>query len=178
MDLQGHLKCYNCYIPATAKPMTTKFSRQARLEELTQMELTKQVLVTSSCKYHAAKLKHTISSYRVSLTTKLESMLTYLKNMNMNKNLWSRGLARSCMWHTKTIIPSLPQFLWPPSFVGWWICLSGSYSCYPTHVIKKTIISRLPRCLLLPDFAEMWRGTTQKVAWRCNYVILRNNAPN
>ena len=36
-------------ISISVGPMTTKFSKQVHVEELTQMRLTKQVLVTSSC---------------------------------------------------------------------------------------------------------------------------------
>ena len=56
--------------------MTTKFDKQVRLGELTQMRLTKKVLVTSSRQDHVKN-----STTRVSMVTKLGSMVTYLDRL-------------------------------------------------------------------------------------------------
>ena len=38
------------------------------------------------------------------------------------------------MWETKTVLFPIPQCLWPPNLVGWWLTLSGSHpSNHLTH---------------------------------------------
>ena len=63
-------------IPIFIRPMTTKSGKQVHLEELTQMSLTQQVLMTLSPQNHMRDSKHYISITRVPMTTKLGRMIT------------------------------------------------------------------------------------------------------
>ena len=50
------------------KPIIAKFGKQLHLQDLAQMRLIKQLLVTLSHQYHVTKLKH-ISTIGVSMVT-------------------------------------------------------------------------------------------------------------
>ena len=57
-------------ISISIRPMNTKFDKQVYLQDLPQMRLIKQVLVTSLRQDHATTLKHSISTTRVPMATK------------------------------------------------------------------------------------------------------------
>ena len=61
--------------------MTTKFGKQVNLQELTQIRLIKQVLVTSSHQDHVTNENHYISTTTVPMTTKLGRMVIYLDGL-------------------------------------------------------------------------------------------------
>ena len=54
--------------------MATKFGKQVYLEELTQMNLFKKMLVTSSTQDYLTNSKHYISTISVTMATKLGKM--------------------------------------------------------------------------------------------------------
>ena len=60
------------------RPMATKFDKQLYLQDLPQMRLIKQFLVTSLHQDHVINLKHYISTTREPMATKLGRMVTYL----------------------------------------------------------------------------------------------------
>ena len=64
-------------ISISLRTMTTKFSKHLHLEELTQMILVEQMLVTLKRQDHVTRQKH-ISTTRVPMITKLGRMVTYL----------------------------------------------------------------------------------------------------
>ena len=70
------------------RPMNTKFDKQVYLQDLPQMRLIKQVLVTSLRQDHATTLKHSISTTRVPMATKLGRMVTYLDMLLPIKSTW------------------------------------------------------------------------------------------
>ena len=55
--------------------MATKFGKQVQLEELIQMKLIKQALVTPSRQDHVTSWKH-MSAKKASMATKLGRMVT------------------------------------------------------------------------------------------------------
>ena len=77
-------------ISISIRPMITKFGKQVHPQELTQMRLIKQVLVTSLCQYNLTYYKHYISTTRVLVATKLGTMVTYLDGLMTVKSnyLW------------------------------------------------------------------------------------------
>ena len=85
-------------------------------------------LITWSCKVTWANENYFVSTTRVTLTTKLCRMVSYLNGLLPIKShefliTWSCETT----WKTKTIISIIPQCLWPPNLVGWWVTLSGNY---------------------------------------------------
>ena len=75
-------------ISISIRPMTTKFDKQVYLQDLPQMRLIKQVLVTSLRQDHVTTLKHSISATRVPMATKLGRMVTYLDMLLPLKSTW------------------------------------------------------------------------------------------
>ena len=64
-------------ISISIRPKNPKFGRQIHLQELNQMTVFQQVLVTLLRQYHGTNLKH-ISTTKVLLGTKFGSTVTYL----------------------------------------------------------------------------------------------------
>ena len=76
-----------------------------------------------------AALTHRVTTFRVSMATNSNRMMTYLQGFlpiksNHTLIMWSSGI----IWQTKTITSPMPQYLWPPSLAVWGLILSG-----PTH---------------------------------------------
>ena len=67
-------------ISISTRLKTTKFGKKVHLQELNQMRLIKQVLVTSSRQGHVTN-KKLISTTRLSNATKLGKMVTYLDGL-------------------------------------------------------------------------------------------------
>ena len=87
--------------------MATKFGKQVDLEELTQMNLFKQLLVTSSSQDHLTNSKHYISTISVTMATKLGRM--YLDELLPIKSRDAYKVMQDQMAEKKPIIFLLPQ---------------------------------------------------------------------
>ena len=72
--------------------------------------------------------KYYTSTTTRSMCTKFGRMITYNKGLPPI-NLCDPFISWSCkiMWQIKTIISPLPQRLWLPKFVRWWLTLSNSH---------------------------------------------------
>ena len=77
------------------------------------------------------------------MTTKLGRMVTYFEGLLTIRSLiplitWCCKVT----WQTKTIISPIPQCLWPPNLLGWWLTLScsdpQSYSTLWSHDSAKS----------------------------------------
>ena len=88
------------------RPMATKFGKQVDLEELTQMNLFKQLLVTSSTQDHLTNSKHYISTISVTMATKLGRM--YLDRLLPTKSRDAYKVMRDQVAEKKPIIFLLP----------------------------------------------------------------------
>ena len=91
------------------KPTASKFGKQVYLEELTQMNLFLQILVTSSNQDHLTNWKHYIPTINVTMATKLGRMYRDgLLPIKPHDALitWSCEIK----WQNKTIIFLLPRF--------------------------------------------------------------------
>ena len=116
---------YNIYI--SISPMTTEFGRQVHLQELTQIRLIKQVLMTSSRQNNVTNLKHYICTTSVPLRTELSRMVTYLDRLLSIKPYnhlitWPFKIT----WKTKTFLSLPPHSLWQPNVARWWLTLRAS----------------------------------------------------
>ena len=99
-------------ISISIRSMTTKFGKQVHLEQLSQIRLIKQVLVTSSHQDQVTNWKH-ISTTTVPMATRLGKKATYLDGVLSIKShdplvTWSSVIT----WQTKIIISPLPHCLW------------------------------------------------------------------
>ena len=92
--------------------MITKFHKQVHLQDLTQLRLIKQLLVTSLRQDHVTNGKHRPSTTRVPMATKLGRMITYLDGLLPIKS-HDPLITCSCK-----IISPIPQCLWPPNLAG------------------------------------------------------------
>ena len=77
--------------------MTTKCGKQVHLEDLTQVRLIKQVLVTSTGQDYVTSENYYIFTTTMPMATKLDRMATYLEwLLPINRmTIYSRGLTRS-----------------------------------------------------------------------------------
>ena len=75
---------------------------------------------------HLTSLKHYISTIRMSMTTKVDRIVTYLEVLLSIEllTLWPRGILKPSyervMSQLKPIDITLTQCLLTPNFVGWW----------------------------------------------------------
>ena len=102
-------------------PMINKFGKQVHLQDLTQMKLIKQALVTSLRQDHLRNYNHYISITRVPMATKLGKMITYLDRLLLIKShdpliSWSCKITLQ----NKTTISPLSERLWLPNLAGWY----------------------------------------------------------
>ena len=102
-------------------PMINKFGKQVHLQDLTQMELIKQALVTPLRQDHLRNYNHYISITRVPMATKLGKMITYLDRLLLIKShdpliSWSCKITLQ----NKTTISPLSERLWLPNLAGWY----------------------------------------------------------
>ena len=81
--------------------------------------------------------------------------------------LWSRGLARSPDWQTKTVISPLLQCSWLPNLSGWWLTMRGSHLKSHHYTSTNTI------CLSTPNLVG-WCPTL-KFTWPFNYCPTWNH---
>ena len=84
----------------------------------------------------------------------------------------------SCItWQTKTIISSLPQYLWPLNLAGLWLIMREFYPWSCTNLRSsgfckitwqtKTIISPPIRCIWPPSLVEVWLIIRGFHPWTC-----------
>ena len=124
-------------------------------------------------------LNYYISISRMPLTTKLSKMLDYIELLppiesHKPSMMWSCKIT----WQTRSIISPLPQCLWPPNLVGWWLTLRFSYTwsqkTLSTRAFKKLCDKLKPLYLhyhnaygyqIWQNSDLPWRIPTHKVIW-------------
>ena len=114
-------------ISISIRPMITKFGEQLHLQDLTQVKVIKQELVTLLRQNYVTSLDHYISTTTVSLATKLSRMVPYSDRLVPIK--WHDPLIMwycEITWQTKGNIFLLSECLWLQNLGGWSPTLMGS----------------------------------------------------